>query len=54
MEIGGKKLTSHSARKTLVNKLKAANQPRSAIIGVTDQKNEHSLADYEEEGDVNK
>ena len=34
-DIQGKKLTNHSARKTLVKKLKAANQPRSAIIGVT-------------------
>ena len=43
-----KKLTNHSARKTLVKKLKAANQPRSAIIGVTVHTNERSLADYEE------
>ena len=34
-EIEGKKLTNHSARKTLAKKLKAPNQPRSAIIGVT-------------------
>ena len=46
--IQGKKLTNHSARKTLVKKLKDANQPRSAIIGVTDHTNERSLADYEE------
>ena len=51
-EIEGKKLTNHSARKTLVKKLKAANQPRSAIIGVTGHTNERSLADYEE-GDEN-
>lgn len=47
-DIQGKKLTNHSARKTLVKKLKAANQPRSAIIGVTGHTNERSLADYEE------
>ncbi|CAH3149708.1 unnamed protein product, partial [Porites lobata] len=44
-DIQGKKLTNHSARKTLVKKLKAANQPRSAIIGVTGHTNERSLAD---------
>ena len=42
-EIEGKKLTNHSARKTLVKKLKAANQPRSAIIGVTGHTNEPAL-----------
>ena len=47
-DIQGKKLTNHSARKTLVKKLKDATQPRSAIIGVTDHTNERSLADYEE------
>ena len=51
-ELQGKKLTNHSARKTFVKKLKAANQPRSAIIGVTGHTNERSLADYEE-GDEN-
>ncbi|KAK3732358.1 hypothetical protein QZH41_006621 [Actinostola sp. cb2023] len=51
-EIDGKRLTNHSARKTLVKKLKAANLPRSAIIGVTGHTNERSLADYEE-GDEN-
>jgi len=34
-EIEGKELTNHSACKTPVKKLKAANQPRPAIIGVT-------------------
>ena len=47
-DIQGKKLTNHSARKTLVKKLKTANQPRSAIIGVTVHTNERSLANYEE------
>ena len=46
-DIQGKKLTNHSARKTLVKKLKAANQPTSAIIGVKGHTNERSLADYE-------
>ena len=35
-EIKGKRPTNHSTRKTLLNKLKAANQPRSAIIGLRD------------------
>ena len=52
-DIQGKKLTNHSARKTLVKKLKAANQPRSAIIGVTGHTNERSLADYEEGDEKN-
>jgi len=47
-EIEGKRLTKHSARKTLVKKLKAVNQPRSTIIGVTGHTNEHSFADHEE------
>ena len=51
-EIEGKRLINHSARKTLVKKLKAANQPCSAIIGVTGHTNKCSLADYEE-GDEN-
>ena len=51
-DIDDKRLTNHSARKTLVKKLKAANQPRSAIIGVTCHTNERPLADYEE-GDDN-
>ena len=51
-EIKSKRLTNQSARTTLVKKLKAANQPRSAIIGVTGRTNDRSLADYEE-GDEN-
>ena len=51
-KIEDKRLTNQSARKALVKKLKAASQPRSAIIGVTGHTNEGSLADYEE-GDEN-
>ena len=51
-EIEGKRITNHSARKPLVKKLKAVNQPCSAIIGITGHTNERSLADYEE-GDEN-
>ena len=47
-DIQGKKLTNHSARKILVKKLKAANQPRSVIIGVTGHTNKRSLADNKE------
>ena len=52
LDLQGRKLTNHTARKTLVKKLKASNQPRSAIIGVTGHTSERSLADYEE-GDEN-
>ena len=48
LDVEGRKLTNHLVRKTLVKKLKASNQPRSAIIGVTGHTSEHSLADYEE------
>ena len=41
-EIEDKRLTNHSACKTLVKKLKGANQPRCAIIGVAGQTNERS------------
>ena len=48
LDVQGKKLNNHSVRKTLVKKLKASNQPRSAIIAVTGHTSERSLADYEE------
>jgi len=51
LDVEGRKLTNHSVKKTLVKKLKASNQPRSAIIDVTGHTRERSLADYEEEGD---
>ncbi|KAK3737414.1 hypothetical protein QZH41_000672 [Actinostola sp. cb2023] len=47
-----RKLTNHTVRKTLVKKLKASNQPRSAIIGVTGHTNERSLIDYEEGDEI--
>ena len=47
-DVVGRKLTNHSVRKTLVKKLKASNQPRSAIIGVTSHTSERSLVDNEE------
>jgi len=48
LDVEGRKLTNHSVRKTLVKKLKASNQPRSAIISVTGHTSERALADYEE------
>ena len=43
-----KKLTNHSARKTLVKKLRANNVERSSIINVTGHASEQSLNDYDE------
>ena len=53
-EVQGKKLTNHvqCSQNLGEEKLKAANQPHSAIIGVTGHTNKRSLADYEE-GDDN-
>ena len=48
LDIKVRKLTVHSESNTLVNKLKASNQPRSAIIDVTGHTRELSLVDYEE------
>ena len=48
LDVERRKLTNHSVRKTLVKKLTASNQPRSAIIGVTRHTSERSLSDYEE------
>ena len=50
-DVEGWKLTNHSVRKTLVKKLKASNQPRSAVIGVTGHTSERSLTADFEEGD---
>ena len=43
-----KKLTNHSARKTLVKKLRTANVERQSIIQVTGHASEKSLDDYDE------
>ena len=48
LEASCKKLTNHSARKTLVNKLKKTNVERSSIVKVTGHRNLHSLDDYDE------
>ena len=42
-----KKLTNHSARKTLVKKLKSNNVPKSEIIGITGHTNEAGLDAYD-------
>lgn len=42
-----KKLTNHSARKTLVKKLKKAQVPRSEIVGITGHSSEAGLDDYD-------
>jgi len=51
LDVDGRKLINHSERKALVKKLKASNQPRSAIIGVTGYTSERSLAIDYQEGD---
>ena len=42
-----KRLTNHSARKTVVKKLKNAQVPRSEIVGITGHANEAGLDDYD-------
>ena len=46
VEFVGKRLTNHSARKTVVKKLDDANVPRAQIVSVTGHRNEKSLDDY--------
>ena len=48
LESSDKKFTNHSARKTVVSKLKKANVERSGIVKVTGHKNIQSLDDYDE------
>jgi hypothetical protein len=52
LEASCKKLTNHSARKTLVNKLKKSNVERSSIVKVTGHRNLQSLDDYDEGDEV--
>ena len=47
-----KTLTNHSARKTVVKKLKTAGLERSSIVKVTGHRNEKSLDDYDESDEV--
>ena len=48
LEKSKKRLTNHSARKTVVKKLRAASVERQSIIQVTGHANEKSLNDYDE------
>ena len=48
LESSEKKFTNHSARKTVVSKLKKANVERSGIVKVTGHKTIQSLDDYDE------
>jgi len=48
---GKKKLTNHSARKTLVKKPRAANVERQSIIQITGHASEQSLQDYNEDSE---
>lgn len=45
--LSGKKLTNHSARKTLVKRLRTANVERQSIVQVTGHASEQSLQDYD-------
>ena len=48
LESSEKRFSNHSARKTLVSKLKKANLERSSIAKVTGHRNIQSLDDYDE------
>ena len=48
LEASGKKFTNHSARKTLVGKLKRARVERAGIAKVTGHRNIQSIDDYDE------
>lgn len=52
LEDSSKSFSNHSARKTVVKKLKTAGLERSSIVKVTGHRNEKSL-DYYDEGDEN-
>ncbi|KAK3733547.1 hypothetical protein QZH41_002786 [Actinostola sp. cb2023] len=48
LETSGKKFTNHSARKTLVGKLKKARVERAGIAKITGHRNIQSIDDYDE------
>ena len=48
LESSEKRFSNHSARKTLVSKMKKANLERSSIAKVTGHRNIQSLDDYDE------
>ena len=47
-----KTFTNHSARKTVVKKLKTAGLERSSIVKVTGHRNEKSLDDFDESDEI--
>ena len=51
LEKSKKKLTNHTARKTVVKKLRAASVERQSIIQVTGHASEKSLNDYDEDSE---
>ena len=53
LETSKKKLTDHTARKTVVKKLRAASVERQSIILVTGHASEKSLNDYDEGSERN-
>ena len=52
LETSEKRFSNHSARKTVVSKMKKANLERSAIAKVTGHRNIQSLDDYESDSDT--
>ena len=52
LENSTKRFSNHSARKTVVKKLKTAGLERSSIVKVTGHRNEKSLDDYDESDEV--
>ncbi|KAL9983706.1 hypothetical protein ACROYT_G005923 [Oculina patagonica] len=52
LEHSTKRFSNHSARKTVVKKLKSAGLERSSIVKVTGHRNEKSLNDYDESDEV--
>ena len=52
LQNSSKRLTNHSARKTLVKKLKKNHLPRSEIIGITGHKRESGLDPYDSGDEV--
>ena len=52
LETSEKRFSNHSARKTVVNKMKKANLERSAIAKVTGHRNLQSLDDYDEADEI--
>ena len=52
LDISEKRFSNHSARKTVINKMRKANLERSPIAKVTGHRNLQSLDDYDEAGEI--